>query len=396
MEKVDVLVIGAGVAGLAAAQRLQDRGRHVVVLEASDRVGGRITSDDVDGFIVDRGFQLLNPAYPALAEVVPLPRLALRPFPRAVAVRRASGLEHLVDPTRQPAALVDDLRTGLVGAGSAGLAAFLARTAVTDEPWQQAFDAARFTGPLRDEVVEPFLAGVICETDGTTSSRFVAWLLRRFLQGTPSVPARGMRALPELMASGLDVRLGHRVHALTGHRADTDAGPFAADAVVLAAGPGGPDLTPADTAAPSAGWHGTRTFWFGVDAPPATDARVHLDGRRQGPVTTTCVTSLAAPTYAPAGQHLVPALTLTRHGEASEADVRRHIGEIYGADATGWDLLAVHDVPHTLPSLPPPFDPSRSVTRLATRTVVAGDVIGNSSTQGALASGLAAADALLS
>lgn len=77
----DVLVVGAGLAGLACAQRLVDRGRDVIVLESADRVGGRVTSDDVDGFIVDRGFQVLNPAYPSLAEVVPVGRLGLRPFP---------------------------------------------------------------------------------------------------------------------------------------------------------------------------------------------------------------------------------------------------------------------------------------------------------------------------
>lgn len=395
MEKYDVLVIGAGVAGLAAAQRLQDRGRSVVVLEASERVGGRITSDDIDGFIVDRGFQVLNPSYPALKDVVAMTRLDLRPFPRAIAVRRHGGLEHLVDPTRRPAALMTDLKSGLIGTGSVGLVAFLARAAAKDEPWRQAFDAVRFDGPLRNEVVEPFLAGVICENDGSTSSRFVAWLLRMFAQGTPGVPARGMRALPELMAAGLDVRLQHAARVLSGQRVDTDAGAFEADAVVVAAGAGGVTLLPDGPDTGHRSWHGTRTFWFAADAAPASDARIHVDGRRQGPVVTTCVTSLAAPTYAPAGRHLIPALTLTEGGQASEADVRRHLASIYGADSSVWDVVAVHDVPHTLPSLPPPFYAEHAITRVTARTIVAGDVVGNTSTQGALASGLAAADALL-
>ena len=263
MEKIDVLVIGAGLAGLAAAQRAQDRGHSVVVLEADDRVGGRVTSDEVDGFILDRGFQVLNPAYPALGEVVPLSRLDLRQFPRAIAVRRASGLAELVDPTRQPAA-----------------------------------------------------------------------------------------------------------------------------------GPGVADLTAPGTL-PRQTWHGTRTFWFAVDEAPAQDGRIHVDGRRRGPVTTTCVTSLAAPDYAPAGRHLVPALTLTAGGEASEAEVRRHLGEIYGTETSRWELLDVHDVPQTLPAVSPPFNRIVGVIHLDYRTVVAGDVVGNASTQGALASGLAAARAVL-
>ena len=64
--RADVVVVGAGLAGLRCAQVLADAGRDVVVLEASDGVGGRIRTDRVDGFLVDRGFQLLNPAYPAV------------------------------------------------------------------------------------------------------------------------------------------------------------------------------------------------------------------------------------------------------------------------------------------------------------------------------------------
>lgn len=387
----DVLVVGAGLAGLACAQRLVDRGRDVIVLESADRVGGRVTSDDVDGFIVDRGFQVLNPAYPSLAEVVPVGRLGLRPFPRAIAVRRTDGLSTLKDPTRDPTALAGDLSSGLVTLGSAGLGAFFARAAAVDEPYRRAFDVARFTGPLRDEVVEPFLAGVICEDQGATSSRFVSWLLRLFAQGTPGVPARGMRALPELLARGLDVRLNTPVTEVASGTVRTDGGAFAARSVVLAAGPGCAHLAPSA----SVEWHGTRTFWFACDAAPASDARIHVDGRRTGPVTTTCVTSLAAPSYAPDGRHLVPALTLTERGVASEQDVRSHLTEIYGVPTDGWEVVAVHDLPHTVPAVRPPYDTGRRVERRDDRTLICGDLMGNASTEGALASGLAAADAIL-
>lgn len=390
MTECDVLVVGAGLAGLACAQRLADRGRHVIVLEATDRVGGRVTSDDVDGFIVDRGFQVLNPAYPSLSSVVPLERLDLRPFPRAVAVRRRDGLAHLQDPSRDPAALPADLRTGLVTPGAAGLAAFFARAALTDEPYRRAFDAVRFSGPLREEVVEPFLAGVICETQGATSSRFVAWLLRFFAQGTPGVPARGMRVLPDLLAKGLDVRLDSPVLSIGDGRVRTDHGEFRARDLVLAAGAGSADLVPGT----SVTWRGTRTFWFTCEEAPAPDARIHVDGRRRGPVTTTCVTSLAAPAYSPRGRHLVPALTLSEGGAASEEQVRRHLGQIYGVDTHGWEVVAVHDIPHTLPAVRPPHDPAHRLDRVGAHTIVCGDLTGNASTQGALASGLAAADHL--
>ena len=67
--KSDVLVVGAGLAGLSAAIHLQNAGRSVTVIESSDRAGGRVTSDHIDGYICDRGFQLINSKYPALIEL---------------------------------------------------------------------------------------------------------------------------------------------------------------------------------------------------------------------------------------------------------------------------------------------------------------------------------------
>ena len=97
----DVVVVGAGVAGLSCARELARLGLDVVLLEAAERVGGRVTSDDVDGFVVDRGFQVLNPAYPNLRKVVPMGRLGLRSFPRQVRVRTGDRLVELNDPSRR-------------------------------------------------------------------------------------------------------------------------------------------------------------------------------------------------------------------------------------------------------------------------------------------------------
>ena len=108
----DVVVVGAGVAGLSCARELARLGLDVVLLEAAERVGGRVTSDDVDGFVVDRGFQVLNPAYPNLRKVVPMGRLGLRSFPRQVRVRTGDRLVELNDPSRRPGRLPAALASG--------------------------------------------------------------------------------------------------------------------------------------------------------------------------------------------------------------------------------------------------------------------------------------------
>lgn len=60
----EVIVVGAGLSGLAAARKLGDAGVPVRILEASDGVGGRVRSDVLDGFILDRGFQVFIEGYP--------------------------------------------------------------------------------------------------------------------------------------------------------------------------------------------------------------------------------------------------------------------------------------------------------------------------------------------
>lgn len=388
----DVIVVGAGVAGLAAAQVLRQHHR-VVVLEASDHIGGRITTTEVDGFLVDRGFQVLNPAYRHLRTAVDLGRLGLRPFPRAVRVRTDTGLVELGDPTRRPGALPTLLRSGLVSRADLAAVRLLTRLVGRDLTRKEAFDEAGFTGPLRRSVIDPFLSGVVCERDGSTSWHHTAWLIGRFMAGTPGLPSGGMRTLPRVMAEGLEVLLDHRVTGVDATTGSVRLGTreLQARCVIIAAGlTGSAELT----RDPVPRMHGTRTFWFATPDPPSGTAAVHVDGRDhpggQGPVTTACVVSNAAPEYAPAGQHLVAALTLTDDDDPSEEDTRHHLGEIFGVSTTGWRLLARHDVPDTLPAVPP----GRVGGELAARSgcvISCGDQFGNASTDGAIASGQYAA-----
>lgn len=234
MSHHDVIVVGAGLAGLACAATLEDAGFETVVLEATDRVGGRANSDEVDGFLLERGFQVLNPAHPHL----------------------------------------------------------------------------RATGVLAGEQ---------------------------------------------------------------------------------------PPVT-----------HPTTTWWFATDRAPSHSGAIHVDGEPSGPVVTTAVVSHAAPDHAPAGQHLVTALTLAdgdmtdgdradreeADGGVDEQQVLAHLGHIYGADTDGWRTLAAHRIPHTLPAVAPgQFAHGRIGYR--DEAVLCGDQFGNASIDEAIASGQAAASEVI-
>ncbi|WP_022910136.1 NAD(P)/FAD-dependent oxidoreductase [Aestuariimicrobium kwangyangense] len=406
MSDHEVIVIGAGLAGLACARQLRDEGLQPLVLEASDRVGGRVATDRVDGFLVDRGFQVLNPAYPHLRRTGVMGSLRMQSFPRAVRVRRADRLDELADPTRRPSAALRDLRTGLVSPRDLMAAGVIPQLAGFDRSRADAFDRAGFTGPLRRRVVDPFLAGVVCESDGSTSARFTAWLASMFALGTPGLPAGGMQALPAAMAEGLDVRPHHRVEHLDldGGVVSTDQGEFTASSVVVAAG-----LTTTSelTGQPDVDAHPTTTWWFATDRSPSDTAAIHVDGFGRGPIVTTSVVSLAAPDYAPPGQHLVACLTLSG-GESPDGDgagtdgagadgeqsVRDHAAHIYGVDTSTWRTLATHHIAQTLPAMPPGTFPGSRI-RIVGPAVLCGDQFGNASIEGAISSGRAAANHVL-
>lgn len=413
MERHDVIVIGAGLAGLRCATRLAQAGRDVVVVEAEDVVGGRQRTDRVDGFVLDRGFQVLNPTYPAVRRWVDVDALRLRRFPVGVRVRRETGVVTLAHPLRHPLLLPATLRSGLaLRRDTAALARWAAPALVrprsvvagTDRRLREGWDRAGLRGPLRTEVLEPFLAGVLADDTGETSDAFARLLVRMFALGRPGTPEGGIAALPAQLAAiargaGADIRLQHRVTGMRTLPGGTEvalagADTLAASAIVVAVGP---DVVAELVDLPRPRTKGLQTWWFATETAPSPSAMLSVDGRRRGPIVNTAVMSQTAPSHAPRGQHLVEATCLLLAVPAagpSEADVRRHLGEIWGADAASWRLLRRDDIRDALPAQPAPLRVA-SPARLPGGVYVAGDHRDTASIQGALVSGDRVARAIL-
>jgi len=398
---VDVVVVGAGLAGLAAGRQLRAGGRTAVVLEASDGVGGRMRSEIVDGVTVDRGFQLLNPAYPEAARVLDLAALHLRPFDAGVLVAGSDGSHLVADPRRRPGALVSSVRHA---PGSrleqARFAAYAVRLASGDGrrlltgPDTSVGEAYAVFGELTDRVLAPFLSGVLFDDSQTTSRRFTDLLLRAFVRGTPCVPARGMQAIPDQLAAGVEVRLGTPVRAVTPTSVTTDDGVLVARAVVVATDPAiaGVLLPGLDLPVMRSG----TTWWHLADAPGAalTGGRAVLvvDPDRRGPLVNSVVVSNAASGYATHGRALVASTALGTAG-ISQREVRDHLTLLYGVDTTNWDEVAVQRITATVPAVPPGSPLRRPASHDG--VFVAGDHRDTASIQGALVSGRRIADAVL-
>lgn len=412
MERYDVVVVGAGLAGLRCARRLEDLGYEVAVLEATDRVGGRQRTDVVDGFLLDHGFAILIPSYPAIRRWVDTAALALQPFGEGVLVRREDRLALVADPVRHPQWLLQTLRSGYLDPVQlAALGRWLAPVMASpkraihapDTTLAASFDKVGFTGSLRREVIDTFLAGVVAESYGQTSANFVKLLVRCFVLSRPSLPRDGMAALPAQLSQALRARthLGRPVTRVVqgdaGCEVHTGDGSIFARAVVVAAGPReGAALT--DRPAPV--MHGLVTWYFEAPRDPHPAPLLAIDGRRRstpgrppGPVWNAAVVSHAARSYAPAGRHLVQATTLLDRadGTAGADAVLRHVGEIYDTRTSDWKALGRYEIRDALPALPPPLH-TRSANRAGDRLFMAGDHLDTSSIQGALVSGQRAAE----
>ena len=406
----DVVVIGAGLAGLAAARQLAIHGVDVVVLEAGDDVGGRVRTDRVDGLLLDRGFQLYNPAYPEAARVLDHDALDLRALVPGVVAQTDRGPVRLADPRKRPRWTADAVsgRSGRLSgklrfawyAWQASRTSARALEEQPDMPADVALLGAGVDPMFLETVLRPFLSGVFLESQLATSKRFMDLVLTSFVKGSPSVPALGMQAIPEQLRDALPpgtVRCGTRVASVTDAVVRTDAGEVHGRAVIVATDPmAAVDLLPG-LHVPAG--HDVTTWYFLADGDPALltggESILVVDGRGRGPLVNAVVLTAAAPTYASDGRVLVSASALGLHdGAEMETAVRNHLAQLYGVGTRNWERVATYPVRYALPAMLPPLDVRRPVA-LGEWLFVAGDHRDTASIQGAMVSGRRAADAVL-
>ncbi|MFO0934006.1 MAG: NAD(P)/FAD-dependent oxidoreductase [Planctomycetota bacterium] len=399
-----VVVVGGGVAGLACATHLVRRGVEVVVLEASDAVGGRVRTDVVDGFRLDRGFQVLLTSYPEVPQVLDLAALALHKFEPGALVRYEGRFHRVVDPWRRPfralaavfspiGSLADKRRVGALRGDvlDVGYDDLLARP----ETSAAARLAERgFTPSAVDRFFRPFFGGVFLERGLATSSRLLEYLFRAFALGEATLPAEGMGAIPRQLAARLpagSVRTGVRVEAVAPTRVSLSTGePVGASAVVVATeAPEARGLLQVDVPE----MRGVTCLHFAADRDPLGEPVLVLNAEPGGIVNDLAVLSAVAPGYAPPGAALV-SVTVLGAGPVDVEAVRAEIGRWFGDEVRRWRLLRTLRIPHALPTFLPPTVPAKPAT-VRPGLYVAGDHRATPSLQGALESGRRAAEALL-
>ena len=424
----DVLIVGGGLAGLCCAGKLRQAGVPFQLFEAADAVGGRIRTDVVDGFRLDRGFQVFLDSYPEARDVLDFAALQLKPFLPGALVRFRGRFHTLADPWRRPSkalasafspigSLSDKLRI-------ASYRSSTLRGSLDDQfalPETTAYEALRahgFSASIIERFFRPFLGGIFLDPELRTSSRMLRFVFRMFSLGNATLPAEGMEAIPRQLAAKLPpekLRLRSRVtrvepRAVTlasGERIEGRQTVVAVEGQAARELLAGAGAAPAELAAIAEGQTVT-CLYFAARSAPVAEPVLILNGDGEGPINNLCFPTAVTPTYGPPGQTLVSVTVLGAAADSQRSDsqrsdsqrllgdVRRQLEQWFGSQVADWSLLRVYNIPYALPKQYPPAlaTPCRDV-RLASGLVVCGDHRDNASINGAMVSGRRAAEAVL-
>lgn len=405
-----VVIVGAGLSGLTCARTLQAQGVPVRVLERDNAVGGRVQTDVVEGFRLDRGFQILLTGYPELAQHLDLNALDLRTFDPGAVLWTGQRFETIGDPLRAPSSVLPTLfarsgtlrdkieilrlRRDLLRGEDYG--AFSADDGTTLEYLR----ARGFSQRFIDQFFRPFLGGVFLEPNLETTARFFQFVFRMFSVGSAAVPAQGMGSIPAQLAASLSsgaVSLNTGVAAVRADAVRLEDGPWLdASAVVVAT-----DATAAARlvrGVQTPPWRAVTCFYFAADRAPSTRKALHLDAVSGGPINNLHVASAISPDVAPAGKHLISATCL---GEADDPQrlreqVLSQAETWFGEQVRAWEPLRHYVIGQALPAQPTgALEPPRRSTRHGSGVYLCGDYLDQASIDGAMVSGRRAAQSVL-
>lgn len=411
MRDSEILLIGAGLAGLACARVLHEEGLQVHLLEAQDRVGGRVQTDEVNGFLLNRGFQVFLTAYPEAQACLDYDRLDLQPFYEGALVRFDGRLHRLADPFRHP---LDTPGTILspIGTFRDKLHAARARSSLSTEPLETLLgreeitmmQALRerwgFSEQMVDRFFRPLFGSILLSEELDVSSRMFEFLFRMLSTGRITLPTTGMQAIPEQLARSLPeeaIYTGTRVEELDGTTVTlSDGSTLSSRAVVVA--------TEEPAAARLLGWprpkgssRATTCLYFAAEEAPVEEPILLLNGDNEGSVNLVTVPSNVSPTYAPSGAALICVSLIGRAEEpeqALRASVRRQLFDWFGEPVSTWQHLRTYQIPYALPAQRLTEHHHREV-RLGEGRYACGDYLDMASINGALTAGRRAAEAVL-
>ena len=407
----DVIIIGAGLAGLSCARILQKHRINYLLLDGAEKVGGRIRTDIVDGFQLDRGFQVLQTAYPDAKEILSYPDLKLKSFFPGAMIRYQDKFHRLADPFRDLytaakglfspiGTLKDKLLVGMLRTQVAfgTLEKLLLKPEVTTLQRLKSFG---FSDVIIDRFFKPLYSGIFLENELSTSSRAFDYNFRMMALGDICLPSEGMEAIPRQLLTMLDpakIKLNSKVASLSENKVALASGEtLTAPKIVLAVDQPQACKLLEVTVAPK--MKTVTTLYFSAAKAPTTAPILFLNAQSSGPVMNMCVPTNVCKSYAPEGKALISCSVL-KHDFASEEmlfqKVLEQMKQWFGNEVDAWKHVRTYKIINALPIQEPPLaDVSSKPMQVLKGLYQCGDYGGIASIQTALQSGRLVGEALV-
>ena len=364
--KQDVIIIGAGLAGLSAAVHLHRQGRKVLILEATDRAGGRIKTDLYDGFLLDRGFQVLLTAYPESKSLLNYADLNLKKMLPGATVLYDDGQFEIADPFRRPSAALATLFAP-VGTIKDKINTLWLKNKLQKLTIEEIFQQPEqttlkqlsdygFSPKMIERFYAPFLSGIFLENDLSTSSRMFDFVMKMFSDGDVAVPALGMEEIPKQLVALLpqdSIQYHKKVTTIDGNKITTHDGTvFEAKQILLATTASAltKDFFPAQKMTA----HKVTNVYFEATEAPTKKAVVILNASKNKKwVNNLTIMSNVSSAYAPKGKVLISVSyngIPTQDDAALAENMKQELKEWYGEKVTSWKMLKTYRIEYALPT----------------------------------------------
>lgn len=363
----DTIIIGAGLAGLTAANYLQQRGQDFLLLEADTEVGGRVKTTEKDGFLLDHGFQVFATAYPEAKALLDYGKLDLRAFlPGAMLLQADGSIDRIGDPLRDMSSLFPTL-FAKVGGLSNKLGILRLRNRVKSMSLADIFAQAEkstedtlredygFSELMVERFFRPFYSGIFLEKDLKTSRRMFDFVFKMFAEGEVAVPNKGMQQIPLQLAGNLPpecLRLQTRVQQVEGHSVVLENGErLTAKNIILATK--AIELTQQYQPNAKTDYVSTTHVHFTAPKAPFQRPLIALDTKSNDLVNSIAVMNEVAPGYSSSGQALLSVSIVGKteqRGEALANRLKEECRTWFGPDVDNWTFLDERLVEYALPT----------------------------------------------
>ena len=398
-----IYIVGAGVSGLVAAQVLENSGYAPVVLEATDRAGGRVKTDFIDGFQLDHGFQVLLSSYPAAQKYLDFKALELQEL-RSGAVIFKNGKQQVIgDPLRDISVLFSTLFSGVgnlldkikilqlsLRLQKKSIDAIFSSQEISTKEYLQEFG---FSSQMIAQFFSPFFTGIFLENKLTTSSRMFEFVFKMFGEGLAVIPKGGMEEISKQLVAKLSnttFQFNTKVRSVSDKEIILNTGEkLASTATIIAT-----DASKLINNAPpkNLSWKSCQTLYFTANKRVIEKPMIGLVSKEDSLINNIFYHTSVA-THSNNTEELLSVTVVKEHQLSEEqliAAVIKQLKEECQIDTI--TFLAIYSIKRALPDLKNiKYEVSASETQLSSSIFLAGDVQLNGSLNAAMIAGEKAA-----